>query len=144
MAASIIGRGRLAEILDRRGASGSRTLLSWARHIEQAHDRTCRATSYYLRSQPRSDAVHLQRNSSASPRCGSTCRSRSFVRKSGATSRAADVGNLDDKDIFMCGPRGSTTDLRRQFVRLGVAGDRIHFEDYRVPLGPLSTYARRG
>ena len=44
--------------------------------------------------------------------------------------RATDIGNLDDKDIFMCGPRGFTTDLQRQFLQLGVAGDRIHFEDF--------------
>jgi ferredoxin-NADP reductase len=30
----------------------------------------------------------------------------------------------------MCGPRGFTTDLQRQFLQLGVAGNRIHFEDF--------------
>jgi predicted ferric reductase len=44
--------------------------------------------------------------------------------------RAEDVGSLDDKDIFMCGPKSLTTDLQRQFLQLGVARSRIHFEDF--------------
>jgi len=43
---------------------------------------------------------------------------------------ADDVGEVVDADVFMCGPKRLTDDLRRQFRRRGVPDRRIHFEDF--------------
>lgn len=41
-----------------------------------------------------------------------------------------DLGDLTDTDIFMCGPKRLTEDLRRQLRGRGVPEARIHFEDF--------------
>jgi ferredoxin-NADP reductase len=44
--------------------------------------------------------------------------------------RAVDLGELRNKDVFMCGPKHFTSDLKAQFLKLGVPDHRIHFEDF--------------
>jgi predicted ferric reductase len=107
---------------------GVTPFLSWARHIEQTQDRTYRATFYYC-VHSRSDAVHHQEFERIAARRANLQIALICSEERGRL-RAAEIGNLDDTDIFMCGPRGFTTDLQRQFMQLGVAGDRIHFEDF--------------
>jgi predicted ferric reductase len=45
---------------------------------------------------------------------------------------ADELGPLDDHDVFICGPRRFTTDLRRQLRARGVALPRIHFEEFEL------------
>jgi predicted ferric reductase len=107
---------------------GVTPFLSWARHIEQTQNRACQARFYYC-VHSRTDAVQyqeferiavLQPNLQVSLICS----------EERAHLRATDIGDLNEADIFMCGPKGFTTDLQRQFLHLGVAGSRIHFEDF--------------
>ena len=107
---------------------GVTPFLSWARHIEQAQDSTYQATFYYcVHSQ--SDAVQFQEFERIAAQRVNLQVALVCSEEQGHL-RATDVGNLDDKDIFMCGPKSFTTDLQRQFVQLGVDDDRIHFEDF--------------
>jgi len=39
-------------------------------------------------------------------------------------------GNLDDKDIFLCGPPVFMESLRKQFLQMGVKDGRIHWEKF--------------
>ena len=107
---------------------GVTPFLSWARHIEQTQDSAYQARFYYC-VHSRSDAVQyheferiaaLRVNLQVALVCS----------EEQGHLRAADIANLGDNEIFMRGPKGFTTDLRRQFLQLGVAGDRIHFEDF--------------
>ena len=107
---------------------GVTPFLSWARHIEQAQDSTYQATFYYC-VHSRSDAVQFQEFERIAALRVNLQVALVCSEEQGHL-RATDVGNLDDKDIFMCGPKSFTADLQRQFVQLGVAGDRIHFEDF--------------
>ena len=107
---------------------GVTPFLSWARHIEQTQDSTYQVTFYYC-VHSRSDAVQYQEFERIAAQRVNLQVALVCSEEQGHL-RAADIGNLDDKDIFMCGPRGFTTDLQRQFLQLGVAGDRIHFEDF--------------
>jgi predicted ferric reductase len=43
---------------------------------------------------------------------------------------ARDLGDVSGTDVFMCGPRRLTQDLRRQLRQRGVPNARIHFEDF--------------
>lgn len=107
---------------------GVTPFLSWARHIEQTQESTYQATFYYC-VHSRTDAVQFQEfERIAALRVN--LQVALVCSEEHGHLRAADIGNLDDKDIFMCGPRGFTTDLQRQFLQLGVAGNRIHFEDF--------------
>ena len=44
-------------------------------------------------------------------------------------------GDLSRTDIFLCGPPAMMSTLTEQFSALGVARDRIHFEDFRLRPG---------
>jgi predicted ferric reductase len=107
---------------------GVTPFLSWARHIEQAQNSTYQARFYYC-VHSRSDAVQFQEFERIAAMRVNLQVALVCSEEQGHL-RAADIGSLDDKDIFMCGPKSFTTDLQRQFVQLGVAGDRIHFEDF--------------
>jgi predicted ferric reductase len=102
--------------------------LSWARDLARRPGEPIRARFYYC-VHSRADAVHF----------------REFERLAGLRPglqvalvcseeqghlRAADIGDLNNKDIFMCGPKRFTGDLRHQLQQLGVPGSRIHFEDF--------------
>ena len=107
---------------------GVTPFLSWARNIEQTQDSTYQVTFYYC-VHSRSDAIqHQEFERIAAQRVN--LQVALVCSEEQGHLRATDIGNLDDKDIFMCGPRGFTTDLQRQFLKLGVSGDRIHFEDF--------------
>ena len=126
-AASIIRWGRRSRSGFAAGV-GVTPFLSWARHIEQTQDSTYQATFYYC-VHGRSDAVQYEEFERIAAQQVNLQVALVCSEEQGHL-RAADIGNLDDKDIFMCGPKSFTTDLQRQFLRLGVAGDRIHFEDF--------------
>jgi|APTNR8051073442_1049403.scaffolds.fasta_scaffold01768_10 predicted ferric reductase len=107
---------------------GVTPFLSWARHMEQAQDSTYQARFYYC-VHSRNDAVQYQEFERIAARQANLQVTLVCSEEQGHL-RAADIGNLDDKEIFMCGPKRFTTGLQRQFRELGVAGDRIHFEDF--------------
>jgi predicted ferric reductase len=107
---------------------GVTPFLSWVRHMEQTQDSTYRATFYYCVHR-RSDAVQYREFKRIAAQQVNLQVALVCSEERGHL-RATDIGDLDDKDIFMCGPKGFTADLQRQFVQLGVAGDRIHFEDF--------------
>ena len=107
---------------------GVTPFLSWARHIEQTQDSTYYAR-FYCCVHSRSDALQYQEFERIAGQQVNLQVALVCSEEQGHL-RAADIGNLDDKDIFMCGPKAFTTDLQRQFLQLGVAGDRIHFEDF--------------
>jgi predicted ferric reductase len=107
---------------------GVAPFLSWARHMEQTQDSMYRAMFYYC-VHSRSDAVQYQEFEKIAARRGHLQVALVCSEERGRL-RATDIDNLDDKDIFMCGPKSFTNDLQRQFLQLGVAGDRIHFEDF--------------
>jgi predicted ferric reductase len=107
---------------------GVTPFLSWARHIEQTQDSSYQIRFYYC-VHSRNDAVHHQEFERIAARRVNLQVALICSEERGHL-RAANIGNLDDKDIFMCGPKSFTADLQRQFKQLGVAGDRIHFEDF--------------
>jgi predicted ferric reductase len=107
---------------------GVTPFLSWSRHMEQTQSSTYRATFYYC-VHSRSDAVQYREFERIAAQQVNLQVALICSEERGHL-RATDIGDLDDKDIFMCGPKGFTADLQRQFVQLGVVGDRIHFEDF--------------
>jgi predicted ferric reductase len=107
---------------------GVTPFLSWARHIERTQDSTRQVRFFYC-VHSRSDAVQYQEFERIASQCANLEIALICSEERGRI-RAADIVNLDDQDVFMCGPRSFTTDLQRQFLQLGVAGERIHFEDF--------------
>ncbi len=41
-----------------------------------------------------------------------------------------DLGDLSERDIYMCGPIRMTADLKSQFLKMGIPEHQIHFEDF--------------
>jgi predicted ferric reductase len=114
------------------GGVGVAPFLSWARTVEQTQDSIHRVMFYYC-VHSRSDAVQyqeLERIAARSDQLQVTLVCSEERGRLRAEDVAEDAGSLDDKDIFMCGPKSLTTDLHRQFMQLGVARSRIHFEDF--------------
>ncbi len=107
---------------------GVAPFLSWARHIQKAQDSRYKVKFYYcVHSQ--SDAFQYQEFERIAAQ-SANLQAELVCSEERGHLKAADVGDPADKDIFMCGPTRFTTDLQRQFLRLGVARDRIHFEDF--------------
>jgi len=107
---------------------GVTPFLSWARRIEQMQDNTYQVRFYYC-VHSRSDAVHYEEFERIAALKGNLQIALVCSEQRGHL-RAADIGELEEMDIFMCGPKSFTADLQSQFLRLGVPGDRIHFEDF--------------
>jgi predicted ferric reductase len=107
---------------------GVTPFLSWARRIEQTQDSTYQVRFYYC-VHSRSDAVQYEEFERIAAQQVNLQVALVCSEEQGRL-RAVDVGDLQGKDIFMCGPRGFTADLQRQFLQRGVARDRIHFEDF--------------
>jgi predicted ferric reductase len=107
---------------------GIAPFLSWARHLAYLPDRSRRARLYYcVRS--RGEAVHYEEFQRIAERQTNLDVTLVCSQEQGRV-RAADLGDVRDKDIFMCGPRRFTSDLKAQLLRLGVPNERIHFEDF--------------
>jgi predicted ferric reductase len=107
---------------------GIAPFLSWARHLERSSEQGRRATLYYC-VRDRSDAVHFEEFRRIADRLRNLDVTLVCSREQGHV-RAADLEPVDGKDIFMCGPRRFTTDLKSQLLRLGVPEKRIHYEDF--------------
>ncbi len=107
---------------------GIAPFVSWARHLEQTQDNLHQVTFYYcIRS--RSDAVQFQEFERIAAQHDNLQVALVCSEERGHLT-ASEIGDLEDTDIFMCGPKRFTTDLSKQFRQRGVAANRIHFEDF--------------
>lgn len=110
------------------GGVGVAPFLSWAQQMVHEGDRTHDVEFYYC-VHDRSDAVHtdtFKRVSETLPNVNVAL----VCSVEEGHFHARDVEDVGDTDIFMCGPKRLTEDLRRQFRRRGVPDRRIHFEDF--------------
>lgn len=107
---------------------GIAPFLSWARDLARRNNGRHRANLYYcVRS--RGDAVHYDEFKRIATHTSNLSVALICSEEQGHL-RATDLGELREKDIFMCGPKRFTSDLRAQFRSLGVPVERIHFEDF--------------
>lgn len=107
---------------------GIAPFLSWARHLASVESRIRRARLFYC-VRRRDDAVHYDEFRRIAARLPNLDAALVCSEEKGHL-KAEDLGDVRDADIFMCGPKRFTKDLKAQFLRLGVARDRIHFEDF--------------
>jgi predicted ferric reductase len=107
---------------------GIAPFLSWARHLAYLRDKSRRARLYYC-VRIRGEAVHYEEFQRIAERQTNLDVTLVCSQEQGRV-RAADLGDVRDKDILMCGPRRFTSDLKAQLLRLGVPNERIHFEDF--------------
>lgn len=110
------------------GGVGVVPFLSWARYMVHTHDQSHRVIFYYC-VHSRGDAVHYQEFVQLAAQLGNLDVKLVCSEEHGHL-RAADVGQVKDKDVFMCGPKRFTSDLERQFRERGVPSERIAFEDF--------------
>lgn len=110
------------------GGVGVAPFLSWARDMERS-EAPPREVEFYYCVHDRSDAVYRD-EFAAIGRQIPTLNVALVCSVEDGHLRAEEVGDVADADVFMCGPRRLTEDLRRQFRRRGVPDRRIHFEDF--------------
>lgn len=110
------------------GGVGIAPFLSWARHLAHTGDGSFDVDVYYC-VHSRGDAVyHDELTSIASDRIGLNV--VLVCSEDDGHLHATDVEGLDDRDVFLCGPKRLTTDLSQQVRSQGVTRDRIHVEDF--------------
>lgn len=110
------------------GGVGVAPFLSWARHLAHTGASTPQIEFYYC-VHSRGDAVYHEELADL----GTHLPNLNVVLICSVEQghlHAADLRDLSDKDVFMCGPKRLTTDFRRQLRRRGVPDRRIHFEDF--------------
>lgn len=110
------------------GGVGVAPFLSWIRDLARRGETSLEVEFYYC-VHDRSDAVYRDE----------------FERLSGQLSNvhvalvcsvedghfhARDVDDVEGADVFMCGPKRLTRDLRRQFRERGLPDARIRYEDF--------------
>lgn len=110
------------------GGVGVAPFLSWARHMAETDDRTHDVEFYYC-VHSRGDAVHLEELQSIGDALP-TLKIALVCSVEDGHLHAEEVADLDDRDIFLCGPQRLTQDLTQQFRTLGVSRGRIHAEDF--------------
>lgn len=122
------------------GGVGIAPFLSWARHMAHTEDpahtgtrvhageRTRRVDLYYC-VHSRGDAVYRDELEVLSGQLPGL-RVRLVCSAEEGHLQVRDLGDLKDKDVFLCGPARLTSDFRRTLRRRGVARERIHFEDF--------------
>lgn len=110
------------------GGVGVAPFLSWARNMARNGDASYDVDFYYC-VHDRSDAVYRDEFGVLSRQLPSLDIALVCSVEEGHL-HARDVDDVDDADIFICGPKRLTRDLHRQFRRRGVSAARIHFEDF--------------
>jgi predicted ferric reductase len=110
------------------GGVGVVPFLSWARYMAHTHDQDHQITFYYC-VHSRSDAVHYQEFARLAAQLDNL-NVKLVCSEEKRHLRVADIGEVKDQDVFMCGPKRFTSDLERQFRERGVPGERIYFEDF--------------
>jgi predicted ferric reductase len=110
------------------GGVGVAPFLSWARHMAETDDRTHDVEFYYC-VHSRGDAVYLEELQSIGDALP-TLKIALVCSVEDGHLHAEDVADLDDRDIFLCGPQRLIQDLTQQFRTLGVSRGRIHAEDF--------------
>jgi predicted ferric reductase len=107
---------------------GIAPFLSWARDLAAGGGGGRRVHLYYC-VHDRADAVHYDEFQRLAQRVDALDVDLVCTEERGRL-RASELGDIRGKDVFMCGPKRFTADLRAQLRRLGVADTRIHFEDF--------------
>lgn len=110
------------------GGVGVVPFLSWARYLLHLREEGPQVTFYYC-VHSRGDAVHYEEFLRLAAQMDQLQVVLVCSEEQGHL-RAADVGDLQGRDLFLCGPKRFTSDLQRQFLKLGVPRERIHFEDF--------------
>ena len=110
------------------GGVGVAPFLSWARNLAPEGGDVPMVDFYYC-VHDRDDAVYREEFEAISRTCPNVNVALVCSVEDGHL-RARDLGDVTDADIFMCGPRRLTQDLRRQLRQRGVPSARIHFEDF--------------
>ncbi len=110
------------------GGVGIVPFVSWMRHLATEEESAFQIALYYCVND-RQEAVHLDEL-------------REIAREMEAVSvhlvpfneegllRARDIPNINNRDVFLCGPSEMISDLRRQLIRRKVPRRRIHFEAF--------------
>ena len=110
------------------GGVGVAPFLSWTRNMAR-DGTTTRDVDFYYCVHDRSDAVYREEFGAISQQLPNVHVALVCSVEDGHL-HADDIGDVTDADVFMCGPKRLTTDLRRQFRRRGVPDRRIHYEDF--------------
>jgi predicted ferric reductase len=110
------------------GGVGVAPFLSWSRNMARSGEAACDVDFYYC-VHDRGDAVYRE-EFEAIGRALPGLNVALVCSMEEGHLHADDVGDVAGADVFMCGPKRLTTDLRRQFRRRGVPDRRIHYEDF--------------
>lgn len=110
------------------GGVGVAPFLSWARNMARDGE-VAREVDFYYCVHDRSDAVYREEFEAISQQLPNVHVALVCSVEDGHL-HADDIDDVSDADVFMCGPKRLTEDLRRQFRRCGVPDRRIHFEDF--------------
>jgi len=110
------------------GGVGVAPFLSWARTL--AHDGAAALdVDFYYCVHDRSDAVYREEFEALGQQWSWMDVALVCSAEEGHL-HARDLGDVTGADIFLCGPKQLTQDLRRQLRARGVPDARIHFEDF--------------
>ena len=100
--------------------------ISWARELKEKPYPDLKAELYYCVNK-RNDAVHL-------PVFEDLVSDDFHVHLICADETgfltAKDIENLDERDIYICGPKGMRRSLLKGFDKLEVDRERIQYEDF--------------
>ncbi len=124
------------------GGVGIVPFLSWARSMADSPSVETEAILYYC-VHSRGDAVHFEEFRTLANQLDALEVVLVCSEEQGHI-QAADLGDVRDRDIYMCGPRRFTEDLRRQLLDLDVPRDRIHFEDFEFRSPRPRPWTRHG
>jgi NAD(P)H-flavin reductase len=110
------------------GGVGVAPFLSWARNL--AHEGAAAPdVDFYYCVHDRTDAVYRDEFEALSQEFPTVNVALVCSVEEGHL-HARDLGDVTDTDVFLCGPKRLTQDLRRQLRRRDVPDARIHFEDF--------------
>ena len=110
------------------GGVGVAPFLSWTRNL--AHEGVAAPdVDFYYCVHDRTDAVYRDEFEALSQELPTVNVALVCSVEEGHL-HARDLGDVTDTDVFLCGPKRLTQDLRRQLRRRDVPDARIHFEDF--------------
>ena len=110
------------------GGVGVAPFLSWTRNLAHNGASAPDVDIYYC-VHDRSDAVYREEFEALTQQLPAVNVALVCSVEEGHL-HARDLGDVSGTDVFMCGPRRLTQDLRRQLRQGGMPDARIHFEDF--------------
>lgn len=108
------------------GGVGMAPFISWARELKEKPYPGLKAELYYCVNK-RNDAVHLpvfKELESDDFHVHLICADETGFLQ------AKNIENLNDRDIYICGPKGMRRSLLNGFDKLKISRDRIQYEDF--------------